>query len=142
MKYILVLDRADEQRMQTGEMIPIPGQLETFLTMEPRRGSRASAAVEADTPESPMGERRRRAPLRMVQCPDCGQSFKGRVGVSTHSRNCPGRKREPALPTPSAPPSASTCAYCARSFPSINARNAHLAACPAKPRTRKGAVHV
>lgn len=132
MKYILVLDKADEQRMHQGEMIQIPGQLETFITMEPKRGRGVEAQVEGDAPK-----RSSRAPLAMVQCEGCGQSFKGAVGVSTHSRHCTGKGRQ-ALPSPSSSP---TCKYCRRSFRNVQARSAHQGNCPQKPRKEASVAH-
>lgn len=126
MKYILVLDKGDEQRMHQGEMIPIPGQVETFITMEPKRGNRVEALVDGERPA-----RASRAPLSMVKCEKCGESFKGAVGVSTHSRHCTG-ERQTALPAPSS--SSATCRYCRRGFRNVQARSAHQANCPQKPR--------
>lgn len=133
MKYILVLDKADEQRMHSGEMIQIPGQLETFITMEPKRGGRMTAQVD-DGEERP---RASRAPLAMVKCENCGESFKGAVGVSTHSRHCTGKRRQ-ALPAPSSSP---TCKYCRRSFRNVQARSAHQGNCPQKPRKEASVAH-
>jgi len=133
MKYILVLDRADEQRMHQGEMIPIPGQIETFITMEPKRG-RGEVQVE----ETPARTRAQRAQLPLVKCTDCGEAFRGKVGVSTHSRHCYGGKRR-ALQAPTH--NGATCKYCRRSFRNVQARSAHQGACPYKTMKKEETAH-
>jgi hypothetical protein len=92
MKHILVFDKHDEDLMKNGQMIQIPGQIETYISMEPKR-SRANT-VEVTNGHQPLLEHHRTKKSDSwpkLKCKGCGRSFKGGTGLSTHSRHCPGK---------------------------------------------------
>jgi len=80
MKVILMLDKQDEQRMRNGAMVQIPGQLETYITMEQKKTYRSRVSV--DRPLLSNGNDPR------FKCKHCGSQCMNGPGRAAHERFC------------------------------------------------------
>lgn len=87
MKVILMLDKSDQERMRNGAMVQIPGQLETYITMEQKKTYRPRVSV--DRPLLMNGK----SHDPRFKCRHCGQQCGAGPGRASHERHCPQNPR-------------------------------------------------
>ena len=100
MKVILMLDKADQDRMRNGAMVQIPGQLETYITMEQKKTYRPRVSV--DRPAIAFNGKSHDPRFK---CKYCGDQRANGPGRASHERSCAKnpqhgmKKRKPKLLT-------------------------------------------